>query len=161
MKRIFTIIAIAVLGLCNLGQARAQATVSAFLGSWTQDMAKSTYDPPNLAPKSGSFKREASGEGYKQTTDGVNAQGARTQTAYTAATLDGKDYPLMGSGEFDTVEVKLLDANTMINVDKKAGVVVRMIRSTLSKDGKTMTSELVGYNSQGVAYHQVAVYEKQ
>jgi hypothetical protein len=133
-----------------------------FVGTWKQNLAKSTYDPASLTPKSGTtVKRAASGKGYKLTADAVSAQGAATHTEYTAATLDGKDYPLTGSKDYDSVALTRIDANTLITVDKKGGAVVRMLRTTVSKDGKTTTSVSVGYNSQGVAFHVVTVFDKQ
>ena len=133
-----------------------------FIGTWKQNMAKSKYDPASLTPKTGTtVKREAAGSnGYKVTTDGMNPQGASTHTEYSA-TLDGKDSPLKGSPDWDSVSIKKTDANTMITVNKKGGTTVRMLRTVVSKDGKTSTSEQVGYNAQGAAFHNVVIFDKQ
>ena len=139
----------------------AQAQQDPFVGTWKQNLAKSKYDPANLTPRVGTtIKREASGNGYKVTSDGVNAQGVATHTEYTVATLDGKDYPLTGS-EYDSSAFKRIDANTFIRVDKRGGAVARVVRIVVSKDGRTYTADSVGYNAQGVAFHNVTVFDKQ
>ncbi len=144
-----------------VGTVAAQAQ-DPFVGTWKQNMAKSSYDPANLASKTGTtVKREASGSGYKLTTDGASAQGAATHTEYTTATLDGKDYPVKGSADYDAVTTKRINSTTLISVYKKGGTPVRMLRTVVSKDGKTSTSDQVGYNAQGVAYHHVTVFNKQ
>ena len=132
-----------------------------FIGTWKQNMAKSKYDPASVTPKAGTtVKREAAGaNAYKVTTDGMNPQGATTHTEYTA-TLDGKDSPLKGSADYDSVSIKKTDANTLITVNRKGGTVVRMLRTVVSKDGKTSTSDQVGYNAQGSAFHNVTVFDK-
>ena len=46
-------------------------------------------------------------------------------------------------------------------INKQGGIVVRMILGVVSKDGKTLTNNTVGYNAQGVAFHNVTVFDKQ
>jgi hypothetical protein len=79
----------------------------------------------------------------------------------TIATLDGKDYPVKGPADYDSVAIKRIDANTRINIYKKGGNVVSMYRSVVSKDGKTLSVDQIGYNAQGVAFHNVIVNDKQ
>ena len=157
MKKTLLLIAISLFAFSS-----AWAQQDPFLGTWKQNLAKSKYDPASGTPKAGTtVKREAAGSGYKVTTDGMNAQGAPTHTEYTTATLDGKDYPLKGSADYDSVAIKKIDANTIITINKKGGATVRMLRTTVSKDGKTSTSDQVGYNAQGMAFHNVTVFDKQ
>ena len=72
-------------------------------GTWKLNLAKSKYDP-GPAPQRNTMKIEASGEGEKATTEGVNAAGTATGTQYTAQ-YDGKDYPMTGSQNADTVSL--------------------------------------------------------
>ena len=145
-----------------MGTVAAQAQQSPLIGTWKQELAKSKYDPVNLKPKTGlTINIQAAGTGYKVTTDGTDVKGAPAHTEYTDATEDGKDYAVQGSADCDSVAVKKIDANTRILVNKKSGTVVRMLRSVVSKDGKTLTLDAVGYNAQSVAFHAVTVYDKQ
>jgi hypothetical protein len=98
--------------------------------------------------------------GYKQTTDGTNAQGAATHTASTAS-WDGKDYPVTGSADYDSVSLMKIVAFTLITVNKRSGVVVRMMRTVVSKNGTTSTSAVIGYTIQRIAFHNVVVLDKQ
>jgi hypothetical protein len=140
----------------------AQAQQDPLLGTWKQNLAKSQYDPSTRTPQiPTTVRRTAVGiNGYKQTTDGMNAQGAATHTEFTA-NWDGRDYPVTGSADYDAVSLKKIDAFTLITVDKRSGVVVRMLRTVVSQDGKTSTSAVIGYTMQGIAFHNVVVLDKQ
>jgi hypothetical protein len=94
----------------SLERVSAQAS-NPRLGTWKLNLAKSKYDP-GPAPPRNTVKIEAAGEGEKVTTEGVNAAGAPTKTAYTAQ-YDGKDYPMTGSQNADTVVLKRVDARTL------------------------------------------------
>jgi hypothetical protein len=142
--------------------AAAWAQQDPFLGTWKQNMAKSVYDPASMTPKSGTtVKREAApGGGVNITTDGMDAQGKPTHTEYTAK-YDGKDNPVKGSPNYDTISLRLTNPNTRIAVYKKAGVVVRMSRTTVSKDGKSNITEDVGAYGTGPAFRSSAFFDKQ
>jgi len=152
----------ALAAFCALGTVAAQAQPSPFIGTWKLDLAKSKFDPASAKPKaSETINIQTAGSGYKVTIDGTDAKGAPTHTEYTVATLDGKDYPVKGSANYDSVAVKPIDANTRMVVNKKGSSVVRMLRDIVSKDSKTRTLDEVGYTAQGVAFHHVVVFHKQ
>ena len=54
-----------------------------------------------------------------------------------------------------------IDANTQVQLRKKAGTVVSMYRQVVSKDGQTLTSAEVGYKAGGDASHNVLVFDRQ
>ena len=139
-------------------QVSAQASNPRF-GTWKLNVAKSTYDP-GPAPQSSTTKIEAAGEGEKAITEGVNATGAPTKTEYTAQ-YDGKDYPLTGSQNADTLALKRIDARTLERTDKKGDKVVATSTHVVSEDGKTRTVTSKGTNAQGQATNNVTVWEKQ
>ena len=157
-----TIITLSLLAMLAAVSSPGQAQQDPLLGTWKQNLAKSQYDPSTRAPKiPTTVRRTAVGiNGYKQTTDGMNAQGAATHTEFTA-NWDGKDYPVTGSADYDSVSLKKIDAFTLITVNKRSGVVVRMLRTVVSKNGKTSTSAVIGYTMQGIAFHNVVVLDKQ
>src|SRR5438552_1687634 len=105
-----------VLGACA-GTMSGQ-TADPRIGTWKLNVAKSQFNPgpPN---QSLTVKVEASGQGEKVATEGVNADGTRAATQYTA-NFDGKDYPLTGSPLSDTVSLNRVDARTTDRTDKKA-----------------------------------------
>ena len=142
----------------GLTRVSAQAS-DARIGTWKLNVAKSKYSP-GPAPQSVTMKVEASGQGEKATTEGVNAAGAATKTEYTA-NYDGKDYPMTGSQNADMVSLKRVDARTMERTDKKGDKVVLTSTRVVSEDGKTMTVTTKGTNAQGQAVDNVTVWEKQ
>ena len=139
-------------------QAPAQAADS-IVGTWTLNVAKSTYSP-GPPPKSLTVKFEAAGDGIKSTSDTVAADGSSSHTEYTAS-YDGKDYPLKGMKDADTVSLRRIDANSTERTDKMGGKVVRTYKRTLSADGKTMTATITGSDEQGRTINNTVVLERQ
>jgi len=58
-----------------------------------------------------------------------------------AVKADGQDHKVTGHPYFDSVSIKVVDANTVEETDKKAGKTVTTSKSTVSSDGKTMMFE--------------------
>jgi len=130
-------------------------------GTWRQNMAKSKYDPANLAPKSGTTKWEAVGaDGFKWVADGVDAQGKPTHAEFSG-TFDGKDYPVKGIAGEDTRAYKRIDDFTFDFVSKKAGKVTTTSHMVISRDGKTRSFTTTGTDAEGRKVNNTAVYEKQ
>jgi FlaG/FlaF family flagellin (archaellin) len=140
------------------GAAPAQAADS-IIGTWTLNVAKSTYSP-GPPPKNLTVKFEAAGEGIKVRSDSVAADGSSTHNEYTA-NYDGKDYPLKGAADADSVSLKRIDANTTERTDKKAGSVVRTFTRKVSADGKTMTVTIKGTDDQGRPIENTVVLDRQ
>ena len=153
-------LAVIVLFVCVVSlSAQAQ---DPFVGTWKQNLAKSVYDPTNLAPKAATtLKREAFGtDGIKTSTEGIDSQGNRTHLEYSCK-YDGKDCPVTGSPDYDTQAIRKYGPNTWLIVNKKGGNVVRMLRGTVSNGGRTYTSITVGVDAKGNTFHNVAIYDKQ
>ena len=67
-----------------------------WIGTWKLNLAKSKYEPANLAPKDQVIKQEVvAGGGLKSTVDGVDAQGKPIHTELTT-TFDGKPSEVKG-----------------------------------------------------------------
>jgi hypothetical protein len=65
------------------------------------------------------------------------------------ARYDGKDNPVSGSPDFETVALPRIKARTVASTRKKGGKVVQTWRSVVSKDGKRLTSTARGTNAKG------------
>jgi hypothetical protein len=149
--------------LAGISLVLAWATVALaadpFTGTWKMNVAKSKFT--GQAPKSVTLKYEAQDNGIKWVGDSVNADGrSSTHTEY-AGKYDGKDYPLTGSQNADTISLKRIDANTYEYVAKKAGKEVGRGRNTVSKDGKTMIRSTMARDASGHNVPLVYLYEKQ
>jgi hypothetical protein len=128
-------------------------------GTWKMNPAKSNYSP-GPAPKSITVKIVSDADNMKLTSDGIDAAGKPTHVEYTAK-YDGKDYPITGIPNADTVALERLDASTIRSTTKKGDQVVMTVTSVISKDGKTRTATFKGKNAEGLDVNNVVVYEKQ
>ena len=155
VTRVTVVFAAAKLAVAVLAAAQPK---DPFVGTWTLNVAKSKYDP-GPGPKGGTSTYETAGKGYKVTVKTEPATGPEQQWSYTTD-LDGKDSPMTGNPNADTIAVKRVDAHTMEAVAKKGGKELNKQKRVLSADGKTMTITVTGMNAQGQKVHNVMVYEK-
>jgi hypothetical protein len=129
------------------------------VGTWKVNLAKSTYSPANLAPKSSSTKNEGVAGGIKTVADIVDADGKKVHYEYTAK-YDGKDYAVTGDPNRDMVSVKKIDENTYDFTSKNGGKVTTTSHIVYSKDGKLRTLTTSGTNAQGIKVNNTVVSEK-
>lgn len=134
----------------------------AWIGTWKLNLAKSKYDPANLAPKSQTLKQDAvAGGGFKGTTDGVDAQGKPTHTEQ-ATMFDGKASEIKGAPDANTTRVyKRIDNRTYEYVQRVGGKLTTTARTVVSADGKTRTITTTGKDAQGRTINNVAFYDRQ
>lgn len=128
-------------------------------GTWKMNPAKSNYNP-GPAPTSITVKIASDADNMKLTSDGIDAAGKPTHVEYTAK-FDGKDYPITGIPNADTVALERLDASTIRSTTKKGNQVVMTVTSAISRDGKTRTATFKGKNAEGLDVNNVVVYDKQ
>ena len=128
-------------------------------GTWELNLAKSTFSP-GPPPKSLTRTFEVSGADVKYTLKGIDAEGKPTLVQFTAK-YDGKDYPVAGSPDFDTISLKQVDPATSVATLKKGGKLVQTTTRVVSKDGKTLTLTVKGKNAKGQAVNNVMVFDKQ
>jgi hypothetical protein len=74
---------------------------------------------------------------------------------------DGKDYPISGSNDYDTLAVTRVNSHAATSVQKKAGKKVGTTTRTVSKDGMTMTLTHKGKNAKGEVDNSTLVFDKQ
>jgi hypothetical protein len=120
-------------------------------------------------PYTGVWTRRPAGEGSTQVltikvannaedyTSDMTAANGRRQLTHYAAKYDGKEYPsqtvVTESGKSttrdDTVILKKVDERTRERHWKQGGRVVRILRRSVSADGKVLTSVVVDIDEQG------------
>jgi hypothetical protein len=149
----------AVSAISVLLTAQAQ---DAWVGTWRLNLAKSKYDPANLAPRSQTIKQDAvAGGGMKATVDGVDAQGKPTHTEQ-ASMFDGKPSEIKGAPAANTTRVyKRINNRTYEYVESVGGKPTVTARTVVAADGKTRTITTTGKNAQGQTVNNVAVYDRQ
>src|SRR5260370_24620550 len=131
--RIATILAMLTLG-ANLWAADPA------LGTWKLNGAKSKYSP-GPAPKSATITYEETADGIKRTGENVDAEGKTTSFTYTAK-YDGKEYPVSGSDDFDTIVLKRINDNTTEATLTKSSKVLSPARPLFSHAPTTLTSTI-------------------
>jgi hypothetical protein len=137
----------------------ALAADNPFVGTWKLNIAKSKSSGSPMV-KSNVMKAELQGGVYKNTWDGVDAQGKAFHVEWLTK-YDGKDCPVTGNPSVDMASSMEIDANTFSHVQKKAGKEVGNFRLTISKNGKTFTVVGKEKDSKGQEHSATYVYEKQ
>jgi hypothetical protein len=133
-----------------------------WIGTWRLNLAKSKYEPANLAPKNQVIKQEAvAGGGLKSTVDGVDAQGKPIHTEVTTM-FDSKPSEVKDAPDANTTRVyKRIDGRTYEYVQTVAGKPTTTVRSVVAADGKTRTVTTSGKNAQGQTIANVAFFDRQ
>jgi hypothetical protein len=101
-------------------------------------VAKSKFSEGHaLKSQTRMYSQSADGITLNMKTVGADGKETTTQTTYH---LDGKDYPITGSPQYDTLSAKQINPHTASFTLKKGGKTVGTTRRTVSKDGKTLTA---------------------
>jgi hypothetical protein len=153
-----TIVAL-VVGVVALSSPAVQAQTDALIGTWVLNVEKSRYSP-GPPPKQQVSVYEAVGGGVKVSVTGTSAEGKKTAYSFTA-NVDGKDVPVTGNPDWDTVALRQTGPQTMEFTRKKSGKVVQTATMVIATDGKSRTVTTTGVNAKGVKINNVAVYERQ
>jgi hypothetical protein len=102
--------------------AAAPAGAHATSGSWQQDKLSDANDALTMVTyemTGDHFSMHANGQSYN-------------------AKFDGKEYPVEGDPGHTVVTLKRIDANTVVETDRRGGKITDEIRLAAAKDGKTV-----------------------
>ena len=130
-----------------------------YVGTWKLNLTKSRYDP-GPPPKSAMAVNTPVDGGLRCVNDWVGADGKPGHEEFTAK-FDGKDYPVKGQGNGDTISLSRPDPYTVDWAYKAGGKVTWSGRTVYSKDGKTRTLTTKGTTAAGKPFSTQAVYERQ
>jgi len=127
-------------------------------GTWTLNVAKSTYSP-GPAPKSMTLTYTVTDGGLKIVAHLVPADGPEQHWDMTLKS-DGKDYPVTGHPNADSISHQGVQDGKTHSTFKKGGKVTAVNVRTLSADAKMLTIESKGTDEKGRPMHTVQVFEK-
>src|SRR4029077_3353137 len=127
------------------------------LGTWKLNESKSTFGAG--AGKTTLVVWEKVGDQQKCTVDGTDADGNKTHTVWTGK-LDGKDYPVTGDAQADTLSCKLSGEHKIDMVSKKDGKTVGDGTIVVAEDGKTRTVTNTMTNAKGEKVTSTLAYDK-
>ena len=137
MRKITLVVAAGIIVVMAFGcnNLNSPGTIAAdpFIGTWKMNPAKSRSSGP--LPKS--LTSIQTDKGFVE--DGVDADGKAFHCSW-AGKNDGKDYPVVGDPDIDTLSRRWTSPNTLEYVSKKAGKEVGRGKIVVSRDGMTFTS---------------------
>lgn len=149
------------LALVALPATSAAQPPSSWFGTWSLNVARSTYDPGPPPYKRATYSIEPwGGDGMKVVYEMVHPRGGVTHLEWVGK-LDGEDYQLQGIDAFVTYAYTQVSHGLYETVVKMGGRIAAKSTVTVSSDGKTMTTTTHGVDSSGRAVRTVTVYEKQ
>lgn len=144
-------------GLLALLLAEAGAAGDLFDGRWQLDPGRSRF--PGKPPVSETFVYDIGADGaVRFEVEEVRESGK--VTALWIGRFDGKDYPMTGAPGRDTLAMARIDDRIIMGVYKKQGQVTYAFVRSLSEDGRTMTSRILGSGPQGQPLNLQIVAEK-
>jgi len=137
----------------------ARPPIDPWFGTWSLNLAHSTYMPGPPPYKRAQYTIEPWKEGVKVTYDMVYPRGGTTHWEWLGK-FDGRPYPLQGIDEYVTYAYQRVDDRTYDVVvrldDRPAGV----SRVNLSTDGTTITTTTKGKDATGRIVTTTTVYER-
>ena len=145
--------------------AAAQAT-EPLTGTWKLNLAKSTFNPPDLSVPNLVVTYEVRRDKITASLDGVDSSHRAVHSEYMA-TFDGKDYPITGTIDGkpapnqDSISWKRIDERTYEVVNKTNGQVTTTRRIVVAPDGKSRTTTITGRDAQGRTVNNVLFFERQ
>jgi len=165
-SRRFGVYVAIVVSVALLQVSASMQTSHPLAGTWKLNLAKSKYNPPDLAAKSSVVTYQVKGDAITLTQDVVDSMGRTVHMEYTAH-FDGKDYPVKSTIDGkpnpnqDAVRWKRVDERTFEQVTLLKGQVLTTQRLVVAPDGKTRTTTITGKNPQGQTVNNVLVFERQ
>lgn len=137
----------------------AGQAVDPLTGTWELNPARSKFVPASTAPKSQTRTYRIEGNEVIARHTGVDARGNPTLIEYTAS-MDGTLRPLKGYPDWDAISMKKIDPQTIDFTQYRDGKATLFGKTTLSKDGKTLTVRAKGTAANGEKVDMVAVFDR-
>ena len=152
-----SLIALGIVASCwAVGTPCLAADVTA--GTWKMSEAKSKHTGTSATYETVTI--ETAGDNMKVTLDGTDSAGKKVHAVWTGK-YDGKDYPVTGNPEMESLSYKKIDDRHYEGTVKLGGKTVTSAKIQYSADGKTRTVTVSGTNSKGEKVSSTSVYEKQ
>ena len=158
-----TLAVVVLLALATIGAPAAQRgpaspkTPDHLVGVWQLNLAKSRYFPgPGPTSETRTYTRE--GDSVVGVILRMFQDGRRERIEYTA-NFD-REYPVMGTEDYDHVVLKRIDENTSEAVLSHAGRVYGIARRVIASDGKSMTITFRRENQTGASVYNQVYYDR-
>lgn len=141
----------------HAAQTPSTASDDYIIGTWQLDVSKSKYSPgPGPVSETRTYRREPNG--IEGTIQRRFADGRSERIEYVAE-FD-REYPVMGTEEYDHILMKRVTARVAEAVLSHAGREYGTARRVIDESGKSMTITFKRQSSSGTAVNNIAFYEK-
>jgi hypothetical protein len=159
MRKLFVYAALAIAAVASGVPISVAAGADAVVGTWELNVSKSTFTAgPAIKSQTRTYSQSGPSITLVMKTAGPDGKEATTHTTYQ---LNGKDFPVTGTADYDSLSAKQVDSNTAEFKLKRAGKVIGTTSRTVSKDGKTLTVKTKSAAASGEMSDSVMVFDKQ
>jgi hypothetical protein len=128
------------------------------IGKWTLNLERSKFRP-GVPPKSMTLTYEPTPAGMRSVSVVVLRDGTSSHNEYTAKS-DGKDYPIIGVAQVDTVSIHQIDTLTSERIDKRDGKRVQSYMRQVYSDGRTLIVTQKGEDATGSPVDHLMIFER-
>jgi hypothetical protein len=128
------------------------------VGTWTLNLDRSKFRPA-LVPRSMTMTFEQTPAGLHGVSVVTLRDGTSSRNEYTAA-YDGRDYPIVGVANVDTVSIRQIDTLTSERVDKRAGKRVQSYTRQVYSDGRTLVVTQKGTDATGARVDHLMIFDR-
>jgi hypothetical protein len=158
MRRLFLCSVVALIAVAGGVSIALAADTDPVVGTWQLNAAKSTFSSgPVLKDQTRTYSQ--SGDKITLVMKTVGPDGKEV-TSHTTYQLNGKDFPVTGTPDYDSLSARRIDSHTSEFTLKKGGQQVGTTSRTVSKDGKTLTSKMSITTAAGGKSDGVLVFDR-
>ncbi|MBI4445074.1 MAG: hypothetical protein HY645_04120 [Acidobacteria bacterium] len=137
-----------------------QAEDDPLIGTWKFVPEKSHYSSGG-GPKAAIARYEPYGEnGVKFTSEIEMGNGNIVKRGWIAY-FDGKEHPVTGDPNYDSIAMRRINSHTILYMYKKAGNIMSAQVRYIHPDGKTQTMTHLGVSANGQPIDNTVVFERQ
>lgn len=156
--RMLFITALLVVAAVSGAPMAVAATPDPVVGTWQLNVAKSTFTAgPAIKDQTRTYSHTGKTVTLVMKTVGADGKKSTTHTTYH---FTGKDYPVTGNPDYNSLSGKQVDDNTAEFTLKKSGKEIGTTTRTVSADGKTLTSKQNFTTAAGEKVDSVLVFDK-
>jgi len=131
-----------------------------FLGTWTLNLARSSYQPGPLPTSHTRTYERLPGRRIRLTIRIRTADG-RTLLEHATFRVDGRPYAIDGNPDIDAFRVVRVGPWKTRATQLRGGKVVGHVTSIVSRDGRTRTMDMTFTTATGQVQHNVLVFDRQ
>ena len=158
MRTLLVCAVIALIAVAGRASVASAADSDPIVGTWQLNASKSTFSAgPAIRNQTRTYSQAGDKITLVMTTTGADGKEVTTHTTYQ---LNGKDYPVTGTPDYDSLAAKRIDNNTAEFILKKGGKEIGTTSRTVSKDGRTLTTKIETTGASGQKTDNVMVFDR-